>query len=57
MVIMTSFYRIKKFFEIADKFLKFIENKKLIIHNAEFDLSHINNELKIAGKKHYQRKT
>tara|TARA_B100000886_G_scaffold327500_1_gene275009 strand:+ start:2880 stop:3545 length:666 start_codon:yes stop_codon:yes gene_type:complete len=41
----------KKFFEIADKFLEFIENKKLIIHNAEFDLSHINNELKIAGKK------
>ncbi len=41
----------KKFSEIADKFLEFIENKKLIIHNAEFDLSHINNELRIAGKK------
>ena len=41
----------KKFIEIADEFLKFIEGKRLIIHNAEFDLSHINNELKIIGKK------
>ena len=36
----------KKFKEIVDDFLKFIENKVLIIHNAEFDLSHLNNELK-----------
>ncbi len=41
----------KKFFEIADEFLNFIKDKKLIIHNAEFDLSHLNNELKIIGKK------
>ena len=41
----------KKFSEIVDEFQKFIENKKLIIHNAEFDLSHLNNELKILGKK------
>ena len=41
----------KKFFEIADEFLLFIKDKKLIIHNAEFDISHLNNELKIAGKK------
>ena len=40
----------KKFKEIADDFLLYIEGKKLIIHNAEFDLSHLNNELKIAGK-------
>tara|TARA_Y100000816_G_C25980549_1_gene511951 strand:- start:234 stop:905 length:672 start_codon:yes stop_codon:yes gene_type:complete len=40
----------KKFKEIADDFLNFIKNKKLIIHNAEFDLGHLNNELKIAGK-------
>ena len=40
----------KKFKEIADDFLLFIKGKKLIIHNAEFDLSHLNNELKIAGK-------
>ena len=40
----------KKFREVADDFLSFIKNKKLIIHNAEFDLGHLNNELKIAGK-------
>ena len=40
----------KKFKEIADDFLLYIKGKKLIIHNAEFDLSHLNNELKIAGK-------
>ena len=39
-----------KFSEIADDFLKFIKGKRLIIHNAEFDLSHLNNELKIIGK-------
>ena len=39
-----------KFKEIADKFLQFIKDKRLIIHNAEFDLSHLNNELKIIGK-------
>ena len=41
----------KKFLEIVDEFLEFIKNKKIIIHNAEFDLSHLNNELKIIGKK------
>ncbi len=40
----------KKFKDVADDFLKFIENKKLIIHNAEFDISHLNNELKLIGK-------
>ena len=40
----------KKFKEIADEFLVYIKGKKLIIHNAEFDLSHLNNELKIARK-------
>ena len=40
----------KKFSEIVDDFLNFIKGKKLIIHNAEFDLSHINNELKKLGK-------
>ena len=39
-----------KFKEIADEFLNFVNGKKLIIHNAEFDLSHLNNELKIIGK-------
>jgi len=40
----------KKFSEIADEFLEFIKDKKIIIHNAEFDIGHINNELLIAGK-------
>ena len=40
-----------KFVDIADDFLKFIKGKRLIIHNAEFDISHLNNELKIIGKK------
>jgi|TARA_B100001093_G_scaffold213220_1_gene204549 DNA polymerase-3 subunit epsilon len=40
----------KKFTEIVDEFLNFIEGKKLIIHNAEFDLGHLNHELKILGK-------
>ena len=40
----------KKFSDIADQFLEFIKDKRLIIHNANFDLSHLNNELKILGK-------
>ncbi len=41
----------KKFSDVADEFLNFIENKRLVIHNAEFDLSHLNNELTLLGKK------
>ena len=41
----------KKFNEVGDDFLKFIHDNKLIIHNAEFDLAHLNNELKLFGKK------
>ena len=41
----------KKFIEVVEKFLDFIKNKRLIIHNADFDLSHLNNELAILGKK------
>ena len=41
----------KKFFEVSEEFLDFINDKKLIIHNAEFDLTHLNNELSILGKK------
>jgi len=40
----------KKFKDTADEFLDFIKDKRLVIHNAEFDLSHLNNELKIIGK-------
>ena len=41
----------KKFLNISDEFLEFIKDKRLIIHNAEFDMSHLNNELAILGKK------
>ncbi len=40
----------KKFNEVGDIFLDFIKDKKLIIHNAEFDIGHLNNELSILGK-------
>ena len=40
----------KKFSEVVDDFLDFIEGKKLVIHNAEFDMGHLNNEMKILGK-------
>jgi DNA polymerase-3 subunit epsilon len=41
----------KKFSEISEQFLEFIKDKRLIIHNADFDLNHLNNELSILGKK------
>ena len=41
----------EKFSDIGDQFLKFIKDKRLIIHNAEFDIGHLNNELAIFGKK------
>ena len=41
----------KKFNEVGEEFLQFIKDKKLIIHNAEFDLTHLNNELSLLGKK------
>ena len=40
----------KKFIQVVDEFLEFIRGKRLIIHNAEFDLSHLNNELALIGK-------
>ena len=40
----------KKFIEIAEDFLSFIKDKKIIIHNAEFDIGHLNNELSLIGK-------
>ena len=46
----------KKFKEIVDEFLKFIDGKKLVIHNAEFDIAHLNNELEIVGKKKIEKK-
>ena len=41
----------KKFQDVVDEFLDFVEDKRLIIHNAEFDLSHLNNELAILALK------
>ena len=40
----------KKFNEVVEDFLSFINGKRLIIHNAEFDLAHLNNELGLIGK-------
>ena len=41
----------KKFSEVLEEFLMFIKDARLIIHNAEFDLAHLNNELTLHGKK------
>jgi DNA polymerase-3 subunit epsilon len=40
----------KKFKEIVEEFLNFIDGKKLVIHNAEFDIAHLNHELKLLSK-------
>ena len=45
----------KKFVEIADEFLGFIEGKKIVIHNAEFDIGHLNNELSLISKKNISK--
>ena len=45
----------KKFLEIADDFLNFIEGKKIIIHNAEFDIGHLNNELSLIKKENISK--
>ena len=44
----------KKFSEVVNDFLEFIKDKRLIIHNAEFDLAHLNNELNLFGKNNIQ---
>ena len=41
----------KTFLEISEDFLNFIKNKKIIIHNAPFDLSFLNYELRLIGRK------
>ena len=46
-----EFLRTKETFDqIADEFLKFIEGKKIIIHNASFDLGFLNGELDLLKK-------
>jgi DNA polymerase-3 subunit epsilon len=47
----------KKFSDIADKFLEFIKDKKIIIHNAAFDLSFLNHELGLVNKKKIEKKS
>ena len=44
----------KKFHEVVDEFIEFVKNKRIVIHNAEFDLAHLNNELSLVGKKKIQ---
>ena len=46
----------KKFSEVLEEFLNFIKGARLIIHNAEFDLAHLNNELSLHGKKFINNK-
>ena len=41
----------KKFKDIVLELLDFIKNKRLIIHNADFDITHLNNELSLTGNK------
>jgi DNA polymerase-3 subunit epsilon len=43
------------FDKVADQFLEFIKDKKIIIHNASFDLGFLNHELKLVGKKEIRR--
>ena len=46
----------KTFPEIVEEFLSFIKDKKLIIHNATFDLSFLDYELKLINKKPIDKK-
>ena len=46
----------KTFSEISEEFLNFIKDKKIIIHNAPFDLSFLNYELRLINKKEIDKK-
>ena len=49
--ITNKFLDEKKYFnDHCDEFLRFIDNDPLIIHNADFDVGFINNELSLMGK-------
>ena len=52
----STFVGKKKFKDIADEFINFINNKKLIIHNAPFDVSFLNYELRKINKKIIENK-
>ena len=40
-----------RFIDIVDEFLEFIKDSELLIHNAEFDVGFLNNELKLVPEK------
>ena len=39
-----------KFFEIYEEFIDFIKDSELLIHNAEFDIGFLDNEIKLVSK-------
>ena len=45
----------ESFSKVADSFLDFIKDKKLIIHNASFDVGFLNHELKLLKKNEIKR--
>ena len=45
----------KTFPQIVEDFLKFINGKKLVIHNAPFDISFLNYELKLINRKEIEK--
>ena len=52
----TDFLKDKETFDnIVDEFLVFIKDKKIIIHNASFDLGFLNYQLKLVKKKEIKR--
>jgi len=52
----TEFLKDKETFDkIADEFVEFIKDKKIIIHNASFDLGFLNYELKLIRKNEIKR--
>ena len=52
-----NFLKDKETFDkIADEFLNFIKEKKIIIHNASFDLSFLNGELELIKKNKIDKK-
>jgi DNA polymerase III subunit epsilon len=46
----------KTFADIAENFIDFIKDKKIIIHNAAFDVSFLNYELQLVNKKKIEEK-
>ena len=52
----TDFLKNKEIFDdVADEFLEFIKDKKIIIHNASFDLGFLNYQLKLIRKKEIKK--